>query len=76
MFPFSPEEGTRAALMDHVDSGEAKRRAELIVDVQSDIMDEYNESVLGETREVLCEGFDLSRSASPAPWTASSSGRR
>ena len=44
--------------MDHVDSGEAKRRAELIVDVQSDIMDEYNESVLGETREVLCEGFD------------------
>ena len=58
VFPFSPEEGTRAALMDHVDSGEAKRRAELIVDVQSDIMDEYNESVLGETREVLCEGFD------------------
>ena len=58
VFPFSPEEGTRAARMDHVDSEEAKRRAELAVDVQSDIIDAYNESVLGEEREVLCEGFD------------------
>lgn len=37
---------------------EAKRRAELVVDVQSDIIDAYNESVLGSEREVLCEGFD------------------
>ena len=58
IFAFSPEEGTRAALMDHVDSEEAQRRAELLVDVQSDIIDEYNESILGEEREVLCEGFD------------------
>ena len=58
MFPFSPEEGTKAAQMDHVDTEEAKRRAELLVDVQSDIIDEYNESVLGSEREVLCEGFD------------------
>ena len=58
VFPFSPEEGTRAALMDHVDSEEARRRAELVVDVQSDIIDDYNESVLGTEREVLCEGFD------------------
>jgi len=58
VFPFSPEEGTRAALMDHVDFEEAQRRAELLVDVQSDIIDEYNESILGEEREVLCEGFD------------------
>jgi len=58
VFPFSPEEGTRAALMDHVDAEEASRRAELAVDVQSDIIDEYNESVLGTEREVLCEGFD------------------
>ena len=28
------------------------------MDVQSDIIDSYNESLLGETREVLCEGFD------------------
>ena len=58
VFPFSPEEGTRAALMDHVDTEEARRRAELLVDVQSDIIDDYNESVLGTEREVLCEGFD------------------
>lgn len=58
VFPFSPEEGTRAAQLDHVDTEEAKRRAELVVDVQSDIIDGYNESLLGESREVLCEGFD------------------
>ena len=58
VFPFSPEEGTRAALMEHVDTEEAKRRAELAMDVQSDIIDDYNESVLGTEREVLCEGFD------------------
>ena len=58
VFPFSPEEGTRAARMEHVDGEEAARRAELAVDVQSDIIDEYNESVLGLEREVLCEGYD------------------
>ena len=58
VFPFSPEEGTKAAQMEHVDYEEAQRRAELAVDVQSDIIDGYNESVLGEEREVLCEGFD------------------
>ena len=58
VFPFSPEEGTRAARMEHVDAEEARRRAELAVDVQSRVMDEYNERMLGETVEVLCEGFD------------------
>ena len=58
VFPFSPEEGTRAARMDHVDAEEARRRAELVVDVQSDIIDDYNASLLGTEREVLCEGFD------------------
>ena len=58
VFPFSPEEGTRAAKMDHPGGEEAARRAEIAVDVQSDIIDAYNESILGEEREVLCEGFD------------------
>ncbi len=58
VFPFSPEEGTRAAQMDHADAEEAARRADIAVDVQSDIIDEYNASILGEEREVLCEGFD------------------
>ena len=58
VFPFSPEDGTKAALMEHVDTEEAQRRAELAVDVQSDIIDAYNDSILGEEREVLCEGYD------------------
>ena len=58
VFPFSPEDGTRAAQMEYVDLEEARRRSEIVVDVQSEIIDAYNESLLGETREVLCEGFD------------------
>ena len=58
VFPFSPEEEARASKMEHVDMDEAIRRAELIVDVQSEIIDEYNESLMGLEREVLCEGFD------------------
>ena len=58
VFPFSPEDGTKAAAMEHVSAEEAQRRAELLVDVQSDIIDAYNESVLGDVREVLCEGYD------------------
>lgn len=57
VFPFSPEEGTKAAKMEHVPMEEAQRRTELLVDVQSRIIDEYNESVLGDVREVLCEGW-------------------
>ena len=57
VFPFSPEVGTKAETMEHVPIEEAQRRTELLVDVQSDIIDEYNESVLGDVREVLCEGW-------------------
>lgn len=58
VFPYSPEEGTPAAKMDRVDTEEAARRAELVVDIQSRIMDEWNEEMRGEVLEVLCEGFD------------------
>ncbi len=59
VFRFSPEEGTRAERMpDQVDEEIADRRVELVVDLQSRIMDEMNEQRLGETLEVLCEGFD------------------
>ena len=58
VFPFSPEDGTPAAQMEHVSFEEALRRKELLEDVQSDIIDAYNQSCLGQTREVLCEGFD------------------
>ena len=59
VFQFSPEEGTLAAAMDdQVDPETAQRRVELVVDLQSRIMDEYNEQRLGSCMEVLCEGFD------------------
>ena len=59
VFPYSPEEGTPAAkMLNRVDEDEAARRAELVVDIQSRIMDEWNEQMQGEIVEVLCEGFD------------------
>ena len=59
VFQFSPEEGTLAAAMeDQVDPETAARRVELVVELQSRIMDEYNEARLGTVMEVLCEGFD------------------
>ena len=59
VFQFSPEEGTLAAAMEgQVDPDTAARRVELVVDLQSRIMDKYNEDRLGTVMEVLCEGFD------------------
>lgn len=59
VFQFSPEEGTLAAAMENqVDPEVAARRVELVVDLQSRIMDEYNQERLGTCMEVLCEGFD------------------
>ena len=59
VFAYSPEEGTPAAAMEcRVSEEEAARRVELLVDIQSRVMDEFNESWLGKTMEVLCEGFD------------------
>ncbi len=59
VFRFSPEEGTKAAQMDdQVDEAVADRRVELLVELQSRVMDEYNEERLGSVMEVLCEGFD------------------
>ena len=59
IFQFSPEEGTPAAEMeDQVDPDVAQRRVELLVELQSWVMDHWNEQRLGETMEVLCEGFD------------------
>ena len=59
VFQFSPEEGTLAAAMDdQVEAEVAQRRVELVVDLQSRVMDEWNEERLGTVMEVLCEGFD------------------
>lgn len=58
VFPFSPEEGTPAAKMEHVDYEEAQRRANLIMELQAPIMDDFCNSFLGKTIKVLCEYFD------------------
>ena len=57
-FPFSPEEGTPAAQMEHVSFEEATRRAEMVETIQSAIMDDYCESMMGKTLDVLVDGFD------------------
>jgi ribosomal protein S12 methylthiotransferase len=43
---------------EQVDADVAQRRVELVVDLQSRVMDEFNEERLGSVVEVLCEGFD------------------
>ncbi len=59
IFQFSAQEGTRAATMDgQVDEDVSARRVELLVELQSRVMDDYNEQRLGTVMEVLCEGFD------------------
>ena len=58
VFPFSPEEGTPAALMPHVDAEEASRRAEQVLHLQGRFVDEFAESQIGKTLEVLVEGYD------------------
>ena len=57
-FVFSPEEGTLAATMEYPPTEVAQQRAERLAEIQSRIMDEYNESLMGTTMEILCEGYD------------------
>jgi len=57
-FAFSPEEGTPAAEMEFVDNDIAQSRAQTIEMLQSDIMDDYNASMIGRTLEVLVDGYD------------------
>ncbi len=57
VFPFSPQEGTRAFTMERPSQETAERRAALIEELQSDIMAAFNESRVGTTERVLCEGF-------------------
>lgn len=59
VFQYSWEEGTRAAELPHqVPEEVAAQRVERLVELQSRVLDAYNESRLGTVMEVLCEGFD------------------
>ena len=73
-FAYSAEEGTKAAAMDgQVSEKEKTRRADIIMDKQQQIVEEYNESRLNKIIDVLCEGYDnankiyFGRSAADAP---------
>lgn len=57
-FVFSPEEGTPAAQMEHVDEETARQRAQTLEMIQSEIMDDYNAAMIGKTLEVLVDGYD------------------
>ena len=58
VFPFSPEEGTPAADMEHCSEDEARRRADLIMQLQAPIMDDFCNSFIGKTIDVLTEFYD------------------
>ena len=58
VFPFSPEEGTPAAKMDYPDAAVAQKRADLVMQLQAQIMDAFCESFVGKTIRVLCQSYD------------------
>ncbi len=57
-FAFSPEDGTPAADMEYPDHEIALERAQQIETIQSRIMDDCNEAMIGKTLEVLVDGYD------------------
>ena len=58
VFPFSPEEGTPAAKMPHVDGETARERAMQIQQLQAGIMDEWESSLAGRVVDAVCDGYD------------------
>lgn len=58
VFPFSPEEGTPAASMEHCDAETAARRAELVMQLQNGIMDDFCAGFIGKKLKVLYEYTD------------------
>ena len=61
IFPYSPEEGTPAALMEAPDQETAVHRADILSDIQSRVMDEFNQSRIESVTTVLIEGREDGR---------------
>ncbi len=58
-FPYSCEEDTPAARMkDQIDDDVKQHRAEILMEHQQLVMDNYNEKLINTEIEVLVEGFD------------------
>ena len=64
VFPYSPEEGTPAAAMpDRCSTEEAEHRANLCMEIQADIMDEFAASLIGRELPVLVMGREADGTA-------------
>lgn len=72
-FAYSEEEGTPAARMEQLPQELRQQRAEAIMRIQTEIMAAAQAARIGETLEVLCDGYDeenglyLCRSRADAP---------
>lgn len=59
VFPYSREEGTPAYdFPDQVDERTKAERADIIMQAQMAISDEFNRKQIGKTFSVICEGYD------------------
>jgi len=58
VFAYSPEEGTKAALMDRPDKNTAEKRAEKLQVLQSKIIEDWNKSRVGSVLTVLVEDIE------------------
>ena len=57
-FIYSKRSGTPAAEMEYPDQSVAIARAEMVETIQSAIMDDYSEGLIGTRMEILVDGFD------------------
>ncbi len=75
IFPYSPEEGSRAARFpNQIDEEVKRRRLELLTEIQLGVLEDYAQAQLGKTIEVLCEEFDPEAGAFAARSGAESPG--
>ena len=73
-FAYSAEEGTAAARMDgQIPEAEKHRRADLVMELQTSLLEARHEALIGQTVEVLIEAYDryaeswFGRTAADAP---------
>ena len=73
-FPYSEEEGTPAGeRADQLEPQLRQRRADIIMELQMGIVEQYNQGLVGSDLEVVVEGYDryassyFGRSAADAP---------
>jgi len=55
VFPYSPEEGTKAALMENPGNEIAEKRADKLMNLQSHIMEEWNNTRVGTVTDIILE---------------------